>query len=291
MAELNLEYREAEEDILAHELHRENDNKDSALIWLWNRVVKQIRERSLKIDLSSSDYENRLRIAANILQDIQAAISADNAEKDIKPFWRRKTINPLTNSNLNLTELNEIAEKYLANPWMQFNLVDWILIDSMLWAEATKFSREILPKGYQRILDSLMEDKSSCNTLLYALVPFGGWLLKYAIPTAIISLLYAVNYKLAAIITGSPYVIYIAYRLMSWHGRSKERKTQDNLLNIYDRMTKAHHFSAPPIISPIMLRQHINKATNAGALYPGALYVLADRIIKRDRFAFFVYEE
>jgi len=226
MSDLNLEYREAEEGILVHELHCESVNKDSALIWIWNRLATQIRARSVKVKMSPSDYEKRLRIAVNILQDIQTSISVDNGERDKKPFWRRKNINPLTNSKLNLTELNEIAEKYLAHPWMQFNLVDWILIDSMMWAEATKFGREILPKGTLRIFDSMTEDKSSSKTLLLAMVSFAGWLLKYIIPTAIISVLYAINYKLAAIITGSPYVIYLLFRLLSWHDRTKELKNE-----------------------------------------------------------------
>ena len=91
------------------------------------------------------------------------------------------------------------------------------------------------------------------------------------------------GHEFVALTVGGTWGLYVILRLISAPVRWKARRKAGRLLAL---MSDAYAQLNNSVISPVRLRDVLNKAAEAGVMFDGALFAIVDRAIKRDETAF-----
>jgi len=205
-------------------------------------LLNTIKRRSLEEKLDPSEYETRLYKAFDVLSDLKSSLSQGYWEKTDPPhwsqdeqliwfhrpagqiLWKNKETEPIIDGN----SLSQVAADYLANPWMQISQIDWILLDSLLYAELAGNREDVYSgKAIGEIkLDYIWAGEDTSKQVLarakITIIAFG---LRYLLPSIIIGIFIFLRFDKTAMIIGGVYLIYLLFRLILWPARYKEGKS------------------------------------------------------------------
>ncbi len=276
------------------------------ILRIHKELTKLIRERSLAETLDSLEYNRRLRDAFKIIDDLETALTGNEQErKDEKVIWHHRRTYTFTTSGWNTVvdyaSLLEVTASYLARPWMQHNEVEWILINSLMYAEI-KGHRDVLFSG------ELSETRIMFNIFSgrHPVIKSGGDITKahwkkfrialivssirYALPAVIIGALFFLDYRTAALTVSILYAIYLVLHLALWPSRYRKRKREAKAFqdgfDLLVKMNDAYYLCAPPVINPVILQDQLTRATGSGGMFSGGVFALLDRIMARDHGVF-----
>ena len=143
----------------------------------------KIRERSFSDKIDSDVYEGRLNIMVGFMQDLQKSLNGprlDKKTRELKKFneneqyiWHhrskpfictdniRKGLEPKIDEDL----LVKTIAVYILNPWLQSNEIEWILMDSLIFAAISDYEEDIL-KGKKMKREKHQEQADSLKLIL-----------------------------------------------------------------------------------------------------------------------------
>lgn len=277
MSDLQSEYREIEEGLNWPEKPSSIGRGDQ-----FYRLVKdlrvKVRERSLSKSLDPSLYEDRLYKLLDFASDLRSALNhysaqAPDEKKNEQRVWYHRGDHQVSGFGKKDDEpeiyrerLLEAAAKYLANPWLQHDQIDWILIDSLIFAEISAYRESVLTgqalgkTNWAYIFTGGDIEKTCWFHLKKAL---GLFALRYVAPPAIIFVLYYLQYETASLIAGAGYAIYLLLHAIFWPLRYRKRKLEQKTLQEHmerlQKMVNAYYYCKPPVVSLATLRTYLNE--------------------------------
>jgi hypothetical protein len=256
-----------------------------------------VRDRSLAESLEPTLYEVRLNKLLYFVFDLQSALNyypmhIPEEKKDSQRVWYHRADYQITGSGKKDDEpmiwremLLSAAVTYLATPWLQHDQVDWIFIDSLIFAEISAYGESILSgqalgnPNWAYVFTGGDTDKALWCHVKKAL---GLFALRYVFPPAIILLLYYIRYESASFIIGAAYAVYLLVHVALWpfryRKRRKEQKTVQEHTDRLQKMVSAYYYCKSPIVSLSTLRAYLNKAAEGGAIFDGALFSILKRV-------------
>ena len=293
----------------------------------YNRILKQIADKvssfSIKTNENEDDFENRLYDAVEIVDDLRHAISGQNQpeveeevedkdleEKQIKKqdhdVWFHGNIQGAFyqgfesehSKKVDKDWLTEQAIKYLHRPWMENELLEWILVDSLMFGEVTGFGEGI--KQYSS------EDRFNLNQNYYSakgnIEKMKKKILKenfenlgakfvvfFIFPLLIAFFSYHIFSKDWAVLGSVAYFSLLiffffirgAFRLLTRKGKNQE-KAINKSMELFDSMSGAYDILKDGTISPKYLREKLYETSQLGAVWPSAVFMIVDHAVKRN---------
>lgn len=293
MSDPKSNYRELEEGINWPEKPK-GMGKGNQFYQLVMDLKVKVRERSLGEKLDPSIYENRLYKLLDFVSDLRSALNYDsvhitnekNNQQHVWCHWADYQIigNRDNDPKIYRELLLEAAATYLVNSWLQHDQLDWILIDSLIFAELTAYKESIFTgqalgkTNWAYIYSGGNIEKTYWFQMKKALSFLA---LRYIAPPAIIFVLYYLQYEIASLSIGATYAVYLLLHVILWPVHYRKRKLIEKTLQEHmDRLQKiviAYYYCKPPIISLATLRMYLNTAIEAGVIFDGALFSILKR--------------
>lgn len=257
-----------------------------------------VRKCSLKDNLSSFEYNNRLCLILEFLENLYQSLNYSQPDKsnmhDNKIIWHHRNDNQLQitlirddSQTICREMLLDATAKYLENPWLQGDAVDWILLDSLIYAELSAFRESIISGkvvgkvNWPYLLSNGDPQKLLWLNILKSTLPI---VLRYVFPITALVLLHQFN--LTKLFNGAliTYGVYIIAHFALWPFRFKYKrsvkKTLEECNALLLKMIKAYKYCAPPIISLSTLHNQLDEAVKDGAIFEGALFTVLKKIEK-----------
>lgn len=266
---------------------------------IWRSLVALVRERSATEAVDESEYEDRLVEANELLLDLELALNDQDYEnlnsRPSIPIWFHRGPEhvggtaKVEQEEIKRDMLLDAAAKYLSRQWMQHPEIEWILLDSLLFAEVTAY-REAVMSGtavgkvnWPYVFSGGNVQKTLYLRFAGAIV---GWIVRYVLPVVIIWGLVAVGREGIALAVGVGYGFYLLARLVTWPKRRAVRRKIQDAVSLLEKMSHAYSYCSPPVVNPSILRGYLDEATKAGARFDGAVFALLERIASRDASTF-----
>ena len=261
-------------------------------------LKSKVRERSLSEGLPPSIYEDRLNKLLDCVFDLKESFDHAYGSKNIpdrkeneQVIWSHRSDNEVSGVNkeqeprIYRERLLAAAATYLANPWLQDDQIDWIFLDSLIYAELAGY-RELIFSGqalgkihWAYMFSSGDIPKMAWYSIIMALTRFA---LRYLVPPLLIIALYALQFETAFQVLGVAYVAYLVLRAAYWPLRRRKEKLKDKAYKEHeDRLKKimvAYWHCRPPVISLTTLRTFLDEAIKSGANFDGALFSILKRV-------------
>lgn len=260
--------------IAADFLHQRLNEKSN---WQYTRLVKDITVRILSYSRTHGESEEafsaRVRDALSLVDDLQHGLHADT---QVAGIWSHdyKDHNLLSSTikegrqsshrkEVDRTAVRDVALRYLQRPWMENHLLEWMIVDSLLYAEIVAFAEEIVFD--KEISGHVRSDRRA----LFVGVPI------CAVGTGILT-----GHAITAITLG---IIYAALGL--WIVREAKMSGQEKQVRLLNEMRLAyHHFETREgsIRDGLTIsREQLVQVANKGAGWDNAAWAILDNAIRR----------
>ena len=264
---------------------------------LWRSMQQRIRVKSLAEGATSGEYNGRLIAAVDVIASLERGLHAYDEDRQPRHIWVHRNASQVegrtkaAGESITRDTLLEAAGKYLATPTLQHPEIDWILIDSLIYAELSAY-REAVADGtalgtfnFWYVASGRDFRKALTWGMLGRIVSF---VLRHGVQIAVILVAANVGRSGLAAVVSVLYVWYVAGRIVRWFIlRRKVRRA----ITILASMAGAYWHASPPVINPTILRASVDKAVEGGAVFDSALFSLLDRVAARDASTFLPYQE
>jgi hypothetical protein len=309
MRNLKAKYQEIEEDLTWPEIPN-IPGKGDQFYQLVKILRAAVKERSLDENLDPSLYNDRLYSLLDLIIDLRSALNyyidqPPEEKKNEQHVWHHfndshieKFVRKDNEPQIYRELLLDTAVKYLKNSWLQNDQIDWIFIDSLIFAEISAYSKSVLSGealGKPNIA-YLLADGDTNKILKYHLIKSISLILfRYILPIATIFLFYHVERHVIFPIALAAYSLYLIQHIIFWpirfFKRKKMRKSMQEHMDRLQKMINTYYYCRPPIISIATLYSYLNKAVEAGAIFDGALFSILQRIEKTKGDAFMPFTD
>lgn len=259
-------------------------------------ILKAVRAASEADGTSAVEYAQRLDQARDVGERITWALAPNNEEAVKDRFWLPSSVRDAVESSrwdgpspVSIDDLASAASDYLAAPWMQTNLVDWYLLNGLIFdTHARCFhalaSGELLgriPLAYALAGGNI--EKTAWYKVGFGVAAFS---LRWLLAPAIMLGLYALDFNEAIPWIAVPWGLYACFRLLLLPLRLWNRHQQgvqarrfqadiDRLGSIYDTV-RADTFS------PSRLRDQIRTLEQERTILPPVVHSLVAQAVQRN---------
>lgn len=227
---------------------------------LWASSIPLIRERSGLEGINATQYEDRLMTTINILSDLESSLTrytSDTADHSIKVWFHRDVphvagIAKVSEEEIKRDLLLETAAKYLAHPWAQHPELDWILLDSLIFAEVTAYRQAVMDGSLVGKLNwaYLLSGGDLKRMVVWNLVVASlGVIFRIALPVFLIWQLVRADRGGAAVSIAFAWIAYLIVHAVS---SFKRRRRLRAALSLLERMGQAYSYASPPVVNPTM---------------------------------------
>lgn len=297
--DLQARYRDTENEFWEH-YPKKGDYYD-----IVNDLIPKVRAAAIQDKLDHIDYELKLRKVEDVVHDIAFAVQSnwDNPSENI--IWYRPSLSNLQNrpeewrdaSPVGRVNLDRATAEYLNNPWMQNNLLDWIILNAFIFDEMARQSDGIRSgQVFGTINWAHIFSEGKYEKMVYLQLLF--WLIKFVARWILIPLIifgfYYLEYKDIAKWTAIPYAVYILVYIAMFPKRYFQRKAllkqEEELIYHLKKLMGIFQSCSGSTINPSRLRELIAKAEYEGVSVRPAVYSILDRAIQRDPAVFTVSE-
>ncbi len=292
----------------------------------YNTLLKQLADSvaNFSIDTNESEdqFEMRLYDAFEILDDIRSAlieseeINNDEIEdeqdkyeysnKEAHELWSHGNIygafhegfESKHSKKIDKEWLTQQAIKYLHRPWMENELMEWIIVDSLMFGEISGFGESIKQYSPTKFLNinpqyyvakgnidkmDRQNIKKYFETLTNKIIGF------VAVPFLIGFYSYHKFSKewvvLASIVYFSLLSISLLIRKTYFSVTRKYKKevvaTNDNI-ELFGAMFSIYEILKSSTISPTYLRDRLIETSRRGAVWPSAVLMIVDHAVNRN---------
>jgi hypothetical protein len=204
------------------------------------------------------------------------------------------------NSFLYRPPIANLAAQLMDRPWIKSNLLEWVVVDSLICDEIRQFGKSILENAYstsdflfmgseppeRRGLERILIKKSQATVLwwfirIISLVLFpiltiwygakndNGWLLSVGLIILTLYLLWS-GYGLARGLIGH------------FLGRQERRTPLQRKVELWRLMNDAYRTLDGPIVDPGRVKVALLAAAEKGAVWDSAVYAILNRVMARD---------
>jgi len=157
------------------------------------------------------------------------------------------------------------AESYVEKPWLRSRNLDWLFVNSLVYAEFLAYLDSVRTKRYGifRVAAEKDGDKVALRWLLAARV--GTFLVKWLAWLAVFVLALAINPIVAAFVA----VATVAFKAWKLHERHRQNKLLQSMLQAYAPLRS-------PTLSWPVVWDELNVARRRGVVWDGVVYRLAE---------------
>lgn len=271
---------------------------------LFQHLVPRIRESAEKDQLSGVGYDDRLREAEKVVDDLAGALQAHVGEREPGAIRSAPTLDELRfrdreshpnnwseASPVDKSLLDKATAAYLERPWMQLNYLDWCILNGYIFDELARLGLDMKSARAYGPVDwaYLFAGGDGAKQIFWRTV-FGvsKFLIRWLVmPSAIAAIYYLESREIGAWMAAL-YTIYLVIHLaVSPTGGAnrnalirfiERRKRLDDLMKIYRN-------SSVDVIHPSRLHGLISRAETHKAFFRPAVFSILDRAIARDETA------
>lgn len=259
-------------------------------------IQSSIRANAIAQGWSGSRYRDALICGwdalGKLFHGLHPVVWPKDDTKRAKFFWyhrpvdMKKTGDEKRGFEIDRDALAEAATRYVASPDSQANRMDWLLLDTLVFAEiesgAESFKENMTAMG-ARLAESIAEGNSAkyalWRTTFFAVGIFFNFV---AMPLGAYYLAQNEHENFALGVFGL-WVVFMIWGIATypirWRVRRKFWKAYMSLLAVYALLGES-------TISPRKLKEALDMATSLGCHFNGAVFTIVDRIAARDPTAF-----
>lgn len=270
-----------------------SDSRGARVLASWKIASKQLREKAEQTNATAKDFQDCLDEAYSLLKSLDWALHQNEeiSTGKISEVWRHQPINVVAagNSNRGISiwreQLIEVAARYLNQKKLRTELMDWIFIDSILFAEIDAFSNSVMsgpPWGPFNWAFMIADGNELKYYLLRPVFSFLGFVVRYLMLPAIAIALYWQGYQESAEWAAGAFAIYLGLKILSIPralARWRQRTKNANLIKL---MISAYGFTEPPVLNPLRLKVAVDAAIAEGAVFSTVGLSIIDRLVSID---------
>jgi hypothetical protein len=203
-----------------------------------------------------------------------------------QPFDMKKAGDEKRGFEIDREALAEAATRYLASPDSQTNRMDWLLLDTLVFAEvdsgAVSFKENMTAIG-ARVAESVAEGNTAKYALWRTAFFVVGFFFSYiAMPLGAYYLAQHGHENWAIGLFGV-WVLLMIWAVVTYPFRWRARR---KFWKAYKSLQMAYLLLGESTISPRKLKEALDTATSLGCHFNGAVFTIVDRVIARDPTAF-----
>lgn len=295
-------YREVER--MFHELVPNAINEfgeTSQYARLFKYLAPRIRESAEKDQLSGVAFDDRLREAEQVIDDLAIALQANVEEPALGAIWSPPGLDQLQfggeelNSHgwrgaspVDTSLLEKATAAYLERPWMQLNYLDWCVLNGYIVDDLARLGGGIRsPEPAGRVDWSYLFSSGDVPKQIFWQTAFGvsKFLIRWLLMPFAIAAIYYLESREVGIWMAALYTVYLVVHLAfaptGGSNRNALLKFLDSRKRL-DDLTRIYRNSSADVIHPSRLRDLIDSAVAGGAVFKPAVYSILDRAIARD---------
>ncbi|MFX1716743.1 hypothetical protein [Paraburkholderia sp. A1RO-5L] len=262
--------------------------------WILPSLKKQAREAKCTQDEFREWWIRAMRLMEDLFESLHFnyRYRFEHGPEDEIPrfYWRHQQFDFLKANDakggiyIEKADMLKVAAEYLSRPEIRTNMFDWLLLDSIVFAELDAFTSHIIGS---KISTSLAAAGANGNhTKYFALVAlFGaiGIALSYLTPPALAILAFTKGHNITGWSIAGLWGVSLIWTLIGvptrWKVRRKNKELLTNLNDLY-------RILGDSTISPRVLKDALDKAAASGVVLDGAVFSIVDRMIARDATTF-----
>lgn len=261
-----------------------------------NHALPCLRTLALKQGHSSQQYQIDLVQAHRISEVLFNALhQTGKFEPDYrKPryVWMHQAVDIFKANDakrgfeIDKSELSQVAAEYLSHPEIRTNMLDWQLLDSIIFQELDAYAYNALhTRGGTGV--NLAASFAGGNPAKYYGLQFVfgivGFVFAYLAFPALAVFLLIREHEIWAVVIAGLWALNLVFKMISFPARRRARKKAAELLQ---NLVDLYGVLGNSTISPRKLKESLDSAAAAGVVLDGAVFTLVDRMIARDPTAF-----
>jgi hypothetical protein len=291
----------------------------------FNDLARQITERIAHYSMAHGESRDecgaRLRDAFRLLTSVRAATNEYTRPKWSRPgvgeavtyradpeqahtIWGHGDVQAALEEGyasdharkVDVTALQAEARRYLLRPWMENELLEWIIVDALMFATLTASGEDLkMRSGPLNIWGvNKLYFSATGNVTRMFWKRIRADLEKFVVTVAIFvaAPLFAGLYSWrrghtdAVVLAGSTYagllVLYFAYTAFRSIVTRKRRAALETHSELLTSMWSAYQMMNGEVISPAAVRELLLDTARRGASWPGAIFAVLDHAIRRN---------
>lgn len=326
------ELREARTRWLSDRLEPDVDRwRRSQFNLMLEELAQKALDESVRLGESVAQMRDRIEDAYDLLCNVRSALSptdwyalkdADEEEKKAEDarrqiVWYRKDPQRAMAEGYDSAhlvkydpaELHEHVATYLERPWLGRTMLEWALVDAMMYREISQYAdalkRDFLPgkrdiigrsEAYEAARGELAK---MSKAILKQQLEKAAWklgLLVVGPPALALYLLMEASYQELGSGLGVAwfflFAAWVAYRVCRflYHKVTKREDPREKAWRLWNGMAGVYKLTEGPVINPVHLRDALLRTRDQGAVWDGPLYAMVDRIVARDPSAWVISE-
>jgi hypothetical protein len=254
--------------------------------------------RNSPIIFNKNQYWGKLLTAEQIIDYIVSALRAYWIDAPADYIWSpvdpdsvmfKKPNYWSEASPVDTVALQQAAARYIEEPWMQLNIIDWYILNGFIFDELLRTSEltqsEALSRGIRR--EHVVPGAKSFNSVFDKLGRdrVKSIILWFLIPAVLLCLYYFGHSTIAALVL-LPYTLYMAVYLLSLPERfSEKRKLKPvscDFIQRQNRLSQLYQIVSASAFNPSRLKEQMTDNEGCGIHLNPVIQVIVDRAIERD---------
>ena len=313
------------------ELEAEYDEEEAGVYWpkkprssfgvtqyfrIWDAMHSSIRQTCLEENLDSRKYITRLEYAREILDELHDArtwswnrasdldedLDEDERQKREQTIWFRRPTYVLDFAYDNDDKMDLVpdadnvefaAARYLQRPWLRNDHFEWIVVDSLIYAEIDAYRREIrMGSAFGDIdLAYALGGSSYGRQVFYRLgIELSKLFALYFAPLILAAGFWWKDNEQGMLLALGWFMLVVVWRLASWpqrwRARRDKKKKLDEVEQRYLKMGLCYGRNAPPIVNPTLFQSQLRDAVASGVMFKAVVHTLVDMWAVRDPYVF-----
>ena len=268
---------------------------------LFAYLAPRIRDSAEKEQLSGVGFDDRLREAEQVVDDLAIALQANVEEPALGAVWTAPGLDRLQFGGGELTSngwsgaspvdtslLEKATAAYLERPWMQLNYLDWCILNGYIVDDLARLGAGLrFPEPAGRIDWSYLFSGGDVPKQIFWRTMFGvsKFLIRWLVMPIAIAAIYFLESREVGIWMAALYTIYLVVHLAFAPKSGSNRNALIRFLDgrkKLDDLTRIYRDSSADVIHPSRLRELVCRAEAAGAVFRPAVYSILDLAIARD---------
>jgi hypothetical protein len=260
-------------------------------------IVRAIRNHSLADHLDEQQYKQRLYKAADIVSDIRYALTNYYKDAPSSMFMPSLGLDAIREkpdkwsgpSPVDAEGLDAVTARYLKEPWMQLDRIDWYILNAFIFNEMAHLSDAIKSGLAFGTINwaYVFGGSSDVNMLSWRLgLSIAKFCIRWLALPAVAGLLYYLGYMNAAKWVLVAYGVYVAFHLVlfPWHymRRRRLKKQYADLEQKLKGLIQIYQSVSASTLNPTRLREQIAELEKGETFFKPAVYAILDRAIARD---------
>jgi len=286
--------KEFTDALLAKPIDGDTNNFTIDFWKIW--IMPSLRANARRDSIHSSVYRQNLAASFWFMSEIFHALHPYAGSQFEEPTEKAKFLwihqkfdilnanNPKRGFTIGKELLLNVAARYLAKPEIRTNRFDWLLLDSIVFAELDAFGAFVLESRINTSVASSVAGQNHAKYMLYLLlINLLSFVLRFLAMPAIGLFMMAKGQDTGGLVVLGLWGISMVITLINFPAQSKLRKKYFTLLQ---HLESLYVLLGDNTISPRKFKEALDKAAEAGVVLDGSVFSIVDRLIERDATAF-----